>query len=139
MNIYLSKDNEKKIENFTNINITLPNAQEELKNIVSNSCENIVADDIIDYFPHSNVEPFITMLISKLRTNGTIIITGIEIGILCRNTISEFISAADFSTVIQLRSSMSSVSDILKVLKKNKLNIQSSSIKGLKYEISATR
>lgn len=139
MNIYVTKDDEKKIENFTNINITKPDTQDELKNIVSNSCENIIIDDIIDYLPHSNIETFIKLLSSKLRINGSLIITGIEIGTLCRSTISEVISPSDFSTVIQARSSMSSIGDVLNILKKNNLKIQSSLVKGLKYEVSATR
>lgn len=139
MNIYVTKDDEKKIENFTNINITNPNFQEELKNIISNSCENIIVDDIIDYLPYNTIEPFVKLLASKLRINGSFVVTGIEVGVLCRNTVSEVISPSDFSTVIQARASMSSIADVLNLLKKNNLKIQSSLVKGLKYEISATR
>ena len=45
----------------------------------------------------------------------------------------------DFSSVIAPRASLSFVDDIVNILKENKLNIETSTIKGLKYEITATR
>jgi cyclopropane fatty-acyl-phospholipid synthase-like methyltransferase len=136
MNIYISKD-DKKIENFQTVKIQ--NFQEEMSRVVTNSCENIVADEIVDFLSSNSLSNFIQALSSKLRLNGKLFITGIEIGVLCRHTISEDISSNDFSAVIAPRASLSSVNDIVKLLKENGLDIESSTIKGLKYEISATR
>jgi cyclopropane fatty-acyl-phospholipid synthase-like methyltransferase len=136
MNIYISKD-DKKIENFQTVKIQ--NFQEEMSRVVTNSCENIVADEIVDFLSSNSLSNFIQALSSKLRLNGKLFITGIEIGVLCRHTISEDISSNDFSSVIAPRASLSSVNDIVKLIKESGLDIESSTIKGLKYEISATR
>lgn len=137
MNIYITKDDNKKIENFTNIKIQ--NFQQEINNIVSNSCENIIADDIVDYLTCESIPKFIETLVSKLRLGGKIFITGLELGVLCRNIISETISSKDFSNVITAKASLSFVNDIVNILKNNNLKIETSTVKGLKYEITATR
>lgn len=137
MNIYIAKDDTKKIENFKNIKIQ--NFQKEIDEIVTHSCENIIADDILDFLTFESISKFITALSSKLRLGGKLFISGIELGILCRYVISETISSKDFSTAIASRASLSSVDDIINSLKENKLNIETSTIKGLKYEITATR
>ena len=137
MNIYITKDDKKKIENFTNIKIQ--NFQKDIQEIVSNSCENIIADDIIDFLSYDSISIFISSLVQKLRLNGKLFITGIELGILSRHVVTEVVSPKDFSGVIASRASLSFVDDIVNVLKENKLNIETSVIKGVKYEITATR
>lgn len=137
MNIYITKDDNKKIENFTNIKIQ--NFQTEINEIISNSCESIIADEIIDFLTTESISKFVEALVSKLRLGGKLFITGMELGVLCRYTASETISSKDFSTVIAPRASLSSVDDVINILKQNKLNIETSTIKGLKYEITATR
>lgn len=137
MNIYLTKDDSKKIENFTNIK--LQNFQKEIEQVINNSCENIVADDIIDFISSDSIPVLISALIQKLRINGKLFITGIELGVLCRHTISEVVSDKDYSSVISSRASLSFVDNIINLLKDNKLNIETSTIKGLRYEITATR
>jgi len=137
MNIYITKDDNKKIENFTNIKIQ--NFQTEINEIISNSCESIIADEIIDFLTTESIAKFVEALVSKLRLGGKLFITGMELGVLCRYAASETISSKDFSTVIAPRASLSSVDDVINILKQNKLNIETSTIKGLKYEITATR
>jgi len=137
MNIYITKDDSKKIENFTNIK--LQTFQKEVNEIINNSCENIVVDDIIDFVSHESIPILISALVQKLRTGGKIFITGIELGVLCRHTVSEIVSEQDYSSVISPRASLSCVDSIVNLLKDKKLNIETSTIKGLRYEITATR
>lgn len=137
MNIYLTKDDSKKIENFTNIK--LQNFQKDIEQVVNNSCENIVADDIVDFVSYESIPILISSLVQKLRINGKLFITGIELGILCRHTVSEVISDKDFSAAISPRASLSFIDNIINILKQNKLNIETSTIKGVRYEITATR
>lgn len=137
MNIYITKDDSKKIENFTNIKIQ--NFQNEIQQVVANSCESIIADDIVDFLASDSIPVFISSLAQKLRLNGKLFITGIELGILSRHVITEVVPAKDFSSVIAPRASLSFVDDIVNIIKENKLNIETSTIKGLKYEITATR
>lgn len=136
MNIYITKD-DKKIENFTNISIK--NFQKEISDIINNSCENIIADDIIDFINSESIEEFVKILILKLRMNGKLMITGMDLGILCRMTVDETIQSKDFSAVIAPRASLSFSNNINEMLIRNGLSIECSTIKGLKYEISATR
>lgn len=136
MNIYIAKD-DSTIENFTTIKIQ--DFQTEMQKLVNNCCDNIVADDIVDFLNPDSINTFIGALASKLRTGGNLAITGVELGVFCRHAVDEVISSEDFSKVINSRSSISSVNDITDILKKYKLIVNSASIKGIKYDVSATR
>lgn len=136
MKIYITKDG-KGIENFTLIN--LKNFQSEMNEVVPNSCTDIVADDIIDFVPHSMLEDFLKILISKLRIGGRLIITGIELGVVSRYVIDETIDEDKYSIIISGKASIHYMGTLIDELKKMNLNIQSAQVKGIKYEISATR
>lgn len=136
MNIYVTAGNNK-IENYNTIK--LENFQDEIKEVINNSCTEIVAHDVIDKIKHGDIEKFVTILCSKLRIGGKVIITGTDLGTLSRGVINNTISSQDYSSIIENKASLSYMHNISSMLKKFNLTIDSGLIRGTNYEIVANR
>jgi len=136
MKIYVTKD-DSKIENFTNIK--LQNLAQDMPDIVNNSCEDIVLNDVIDFIPYSDVGKFLKLVISKLRTKGKIMITGTELGLISRNVVNGSISPEQYSSHMAGRLSSNFMYVIVDALSKLGLTTQVATTKGILYEIVATR
>lgn len=136
MKLYITNDN-KSIENFKTVQ--LKNFNEEVKEIVNNSCETIYADKVIDFMQGEDIPKFTGLLLSKLRMNGKIVFTGYELGIVCRGVINETIDSNTYSKIITRLNSMSFLKNILSMLTDYGLQIETAVIRGLEYEIAAVR
>lgn len=136
MKIYVTAGNNK-IENYNTIK--LENFQDEINEVINNSCTEIVANDVIDKIKNGDIEKFVTILCSKLRIGGKIIITGTDLGTLSRVVINNTISSQDYSSIIENKASLSYMHNIIAVLKKFNLTIDSGLIRGTNYEIVANR
>jgi hypothetical protein len=136
MKIYVTKD-DSKIENFTNIK--LQNLTQDIPDIVNNSCEDIVLNDVIDFIPYSEIGNLLKLIVSKLRMKGRLIITGTELGLISRGVISGDISSEQYSLHMAGRLSSNFMHIIVDVLSKLNLKTELASTKGIIYEIIATR
>ena len=136
MKIYITKD-DSKIENFTNIK--LQNIAQDLPDIVDNSCEDIVLNDVIDFVSYGDIGNFLKLVMSKLRINGRLIITGTELGIISRNVVNGDITPEEYSSHMSGRLSTNFAYVITNALSKLGSTVQLSTLKGMTYEIIATR
>lgn len=136
MKIYITND-DKSIENFKTIQ--LKNFNEELKEVVNNSCEVIYADKVIDFIQGDDIPKFTGLLLSKLRMNGRVVFTGYELGIVSRGVINETVDSNTYSKIITRLNSMSFLKNILSMLTDYGLQIDTAVIRGLEYEIAAIR
>lgn len=137
MKIYVTKEDEKKIENFQNI--SLRNFDQQIKEVIANSCETIVADEVVDFLSYEDMKKLINALSTKLRKNGELVVTGIDLGVVSRNVISGVISEEQYSTIIAYRGSMHFSHSIVSLLKSLNLTIETCKIEGIKYDITAKR
>jgi hypothetical protein len=136
MKIYITEGNDK-IENYNTIK--LENFQDEMKEVINNSCTEVVAHNVIDKIKSVDIEKFVTILCSKLRIGGKIIITGTDLGTLSRGVINNTISSQDYSSIIENKASLNYMHNINAMLKKFNLTIDSGLIRGTNYEIIANR
>lgn len=136
MKIYVTKD-DSKIENFTNIK--LENVAQDMQDIIDNSCEDIVLNDVVDFVPYDSVVKFLQLVVSKLRTNGRIVITGTELGLVSRGVINGDISPEKYSLHMAGRLSSNFMYIIVDSLTKLGVKTQIANTKGIVYEIIATR
>lgn len=120
-------------------NIKLHNNDIEVEKFPANSCEDIICHDIIDFVSQQHIQQFLTRLSSRLRMNGTMVINGIDINILLKQVLSGETSRVDFNNIIQNRQSLSSMVDIVNILKYNHMIITDAKFKGIEYEIRSTR
>lgn len=135
INIALTED--KFITGYTNI--LLQNIVDESQSIINNSCNEILAMNIIDYIDDDNVPQFLGLLISKLRLGGKFSISGINLDIVVRNLLNKTLSEKDFNQMIKDIRSIRSRKNIVDILKTANLKVDIAITKGNIYEITATR
>ena len=137
MKIYVTKEDEKKIENFQNI--SLRNFDNQIKDVVANSCTTIVADEVVDFLSNEDAKKLLNALCAKLRKNGELVVTGIDLGVVSRNVISGVINEEQYSGLIAYRGSMHFSHSIVGLLKTLNLTVETCRIEGIKYDITAKR
>lgn len=137
MKIYVTKEDEKKIENFQNI--SLRNFDNQIKDVVANSCTTIVADEVVDFLSNEDANKLLNALCAKLRKNGELVVTGVDLGVVSRNVISGVINEDQYSSIIAYRGSLHFSHSIVGFLKTLNLTIETCKIEGIKYDITAKR
>lgn len=110
-----------------------------IEQIPENSQTEIVAVDAIDNIDFDKRSLLITDLVSRLRIGGTIVVTGIDASIMCRNLYYKVMSVKDFNVAITEKKSVGVVDDLVKSLHEAGLTIVSHAMEGANYEITARR
>lgn len=136
MKVYIS-DGNKQIENFHNIKID--NVANEMQDIVPNSCELIVLDGTLENIIAKNLKGFLTLMNSKLRKGGKLTINGIDALNLAMNFVDGTITSLQFSEIVQGKACLMSSYELKGIIESLNMRIESLTIRGLQYELIATR
>lgn len=136
MKIFVTKD-DSTIENFTNIKLN--NLSQEMPDVVDNSCEDIVLNDVVDFVQYSSVGNLLKLVVSKLRTNGRLVLTGADLGLVCRAVVNGEVSPEQYSSLMAGRLSTNFMHIVVESLSNLGLTVQTANSKGIIYEIVATR
>ena len=75
----------------------------------------------------------------KLRINGSIVIGGTDMRLFCKNVTNGSVDTGQASRIIGVVQSMTVLNDIVNLIRSSGLNIESTQITGIHYEIKATR
>lgn len=137
MNIYISENIDRAIDNFTLIPIVY--GEVDLKNIPDNAGTNIVAIDATDSIKQDNIEAFIQNLAKKMRLNSVLHIGGTDIYAITRLLLSGSLAIKDFNQILTKKNGIYSCKYIVDLLSKQGLQIKSAVFKGYNYEVTATR
>ena len=137
MKIHILKSDQKEIENYKRI--TVSDDQINLSEISDNECSFILANDVLDSFSVENIGSLITSIIKKLRIKGAVVIGGTDIRLFSKNVINGTISGENAAKIIGSLRSMTTLNDTQNIIKSLGLNIDSTQISGINYEIKATR
>jgi cyclopropane fatty-acyl-phospholipid synthase-like methyltransferase len=137
MKIYITENIENIIDGY--IMIPIVYGKIDISNLPNNSIEEIVAIDAIDSIVSEELGAFFTEIKTKLRLNGVIHISGIELAVLCNSVLNGSVNSKDFNDTIFNSRSISCVDEILNYIKMINLEAQTVAIKGNKYEITAKR
>ena len=137
MKIHILKSDQKEIENYKRI--TVSDDQINLSEISDNECSFILANDVLDSFSVENIGSLITSIIKKLRIKGAVVIGGTDIRLFSNNVINGTISGENAAKIIGSLRSMTTLNDTQNIIKSLGLNIDSTQISGIHYEIKATR
>ena len=130
-------NNKKQINNYVNMSIKENNI--DLSKIVNNSCEEILLIDSLDSVEYEHINEILMHVCSKLRLNGRLVIVGIDIKSMSRQVMSEEVSIEDYNKVLSQVKSLNSLSRIQQRLPQYGLYVESSVLKGYKYEIVLIR
>tara|TARA_R100001377_G_scaffold70336_1_gene45774 strand:- start:30 stop:446 length:417 start_codon:yes stop_codon:yes gene_type:complete len=137
MKIHVVKPDQEAIENFKKV-VCLDN-NIDVSEVSDNECELIMANDVIDSFDIPNIEGLLGLLISKLRINGTMVIGGTDLRLLCKSVINDQLSELDASQIISGLKSATSLESLRVAIQSMGLNFVSSQISGVHYELTLKR
>jgi hypothetical protein len=110
-----------------------------LSTLSDNECENILANEIIDYVSIENIMSVVQQIVKKLRLGGTLVIGGTDIRLFAKNVSNCLIGEGEASQIIKEKLSMTNPQKIIGLLSQLGLKVQSSIISGVHYEITAVR
>jgi hypothetical protein len=137
MNIYISENIDRAIDNFTIVPIVY--GEIDLSSIPDNGATIISAIDAIDSIRFNNISNFIQNIVKKMRLNSTLYLGGCDIYAVSRSLISGGLDLEEYNSILINKAGVYSSKYIIDLLKSHGLNIQSVIYKGSNYEITATR
>ena len=136
MKIQIINNNNQTVSGYQNIHFN--SFDNEFNNISNNSCEEIIAPDIIDYVEFKEIIPTIEKLIRKLRLGGSMVIGGKDINLFAKYIKNNSINETDASNIICACKSLVSYKTIENILQQ--MNIKYTiQLNGVSYEIRASR
>lgn len=138
MKLQIIRTNQESIDGYEVAKIERPNAL-ELSHIVDNSCETILAADVMDSFDAVAAPQVCQGLVSKLRLGGEISIGGTDVRLFCKSVVNGLLQPQDACRLVTATYSMSTSDTIVEELTKLKLSILSVHMDGLHYEVKAVR
>ena len=137
MKIHIIKENQKNDENFKRV--TISSNKIDLSDISDNECSFILANDICDSFSIEHISELIQGVVKKLRMNGTVVIGGTDIRLFCKSVTNGSISELEASKITESAQSMTTLNETTNLIRSLGLNIESTQMSGIHYEIKANR
>lgn len=101
----------------------------KLNEISDNECDVIMAPEMLSYLSLEEYATYISLLISKIRMNGELVVGGTELRAFANAICSGALTPADANTIIRDSVSMVEISDVLDLV---------SNIPGVQYSWSCT-
>lgn len=137
MKIHIVNKNQNPISGYEKI--IVDQQQIDFQSISDNECEFIMANQILNDFEHKNVGNCISSLLKKLRIGGTLVVGGIESRMFATQVINGLITPDAASNHIYNCLSMTDITEVSDGIRSLELNIVSTQINGIYYEITAKR
>lgn len=137
MKLQIVKPEQESIENYTRV-VVSPNTI-DLSTVSDNECTVVLANDILDSFSIDNIPSLLTQLAKKVRMQGELVVGGTDIGLFCKLVTNDQIDTLSAIRLLGTVQSMTTLSQTVGILAELGLNIASSQISGIHYEIKAVR
>ena len=137
MKIHVIREDQTAIENYQKVVIS-PN-QIDLSSIADNECKFILANDVLDSFSVENIPSLLQALAKKMRLGSKLVIGGTDIRLFCKNVIIGMINEGDAAKVVANVQSMLTPNQVEAVIRQLNLDIDTTQISGIHYEITASR
>jgi hypothetical protein len=137
MKIHITENLDKLIDGYTMMPIVY--GKIDMSNVPNNCATDVIASDAIDSIFVDDIINFFEQVVSKIRLNGKLFVSGTDLCLLAQDIISGAIKCQDFNKLTTDKRSIYPVDDIVKIISSMGLKIDSVEIKGNKYEIRAIR
>jgi len=138
MKLQIIRKDQESIGGYEAVKVEQPNSL-ELSHIVDNSCESILASDLMDSFNNSLISKLCQVLISKLRIGGEIVLGGTDVRFFSKYTANGMLTPKEACDIICSAYSMSTSDMVREELEKLNLRVVSIHMDGLHYEVKAVR
>jgi hypothetical protein len=136
MKIHVVGAEEQNIEGYERVEV---NNEGSLQHLSDNECTFILASDALDQLDLNGAKSFILEARQKMRMRGTLVVGGTDIRLLARHVVNESISVEDANQVLFSKKSCLDVNTVSKLASEVGLQVISTRISGVHYEIEATR
>lgn len=137
MKIQITENVEKLIDGYSMMPIVY--GKIDMSGIPNNSSTEILANDAIDSIFVDDIIDFFSQIVSKLRMNGKLFVSGTDLNIICQELLSGAIDCVQFNKLNNEKRSIYPTDDIVNMIISSGLTIDSVEIRGNRYEIRATR
>jgi hypothetical protein len=137
MKIQITENPEKLIDGYSMMPIVY--GKIDMSGIPNNCSTEILANDAIDSIFVDDIMDFFSQIVSKLRMNGKLFVSGTDLSIICQEVLSGAMNCVEFNKLNNEKRSLYPTDDIVSIIISSGLKIDFVEIKGNKYEIRATR
>ena len=137
MKLQILRPEQEPIEGYKTVIVDKGNLN--LSELSDNECDTILAPEVMDSFPIDSVGELINGIVSKLRKGGEVVIGGTDIRVFAKMVGNGSMDPQAASNVVANVASMTTVDLAKGLLTSLGLDIASSTIDGIHYEIKATR
>ena len=110
-----------------------------LMEISDNECSEIIANNVLDNFSIEKIHECLVSLVGKLRLNGKIVVGGTDLRLFSRAVINNMITEQQACQMANSCNSMPSLETIKPMMNSLGLNIISSTLSGVHFEVTAKR
>ena len=137
MKLHIVKPGQESIENYARVEAS-PNAL-DISMVSDNECTSIMANDILDLFSIDNVPKVLEHLATKMRMGGDLVVGGTDVRLFCKHITNDQVDELSAAQLIGNCESMTTLDQISNILQSLGLNVVSSQVSGMHYEIKAAR
>jgi hypothetical protein len=137
MKIHIVNKNQNPISGYKKI--IVDQQKIDFQDVSDNECQFIMANQLLNDFDHTNIGNCISSLLQKLRIGGTLVIGGVEMRMFSKSVINGLITPENASNNILNCLSMTDATEVSNLIRTAGLNIVSTQINGIHYEITAKR
>ena len=137
MKIHIVNKDEESIEGYSKVEVE--NGSLDLTNYSNNECTFILASDLADMFRYEELPHNLSQIRAKMRLGSTLVVGGTDARLLCRAVIDGSIDIPTMNNVIYSKSSCSSLNTLEDIVSSLGLQVITTKISGVHYEIECQR
>ena len=137
MKIHIVNKDEESIEGYSKVEVE--NGSLDLTNYSNNECTFIFASDLADMFRYEELPNNLSQIRAKMRLGSTLVVGGTDARLLCRAVIDGSIDIPTMNNVIYSKSSCSSLNTLEDIVSSLGLQVITTKISGVHYEIECQR
>lgn len=137
MKLQILRPEQEPIEGYKTV--TISDAHLNLSELSDNECDTILAPEIMDSFPADKSSEVLSGIAAKLRQGGELVVGGTDIRIFAKMVSNGALLELPASEIVGKSTSMTTVKSVTSILSSLGLDIASTTIEGIHYEVKATR
>lgn len=132
MKLNIITQDSQRIDNYNNVSVI--NGEVNFLDVSDGECEEVLISDCSSLSVNS-----ISTCMKKVSINGKIKLQGVDLRLLCRQTINQMIPEEDASRIIETSKTIIPMTNLARMVSDSGFEIDSANINGVRYQVWATR
>lgn len=138
MKLQIVNNDDESIEGFVSFKVG-DDFKTALSQLIDNSCTEVLLLDMLDTMEYDQSFEFLTGVLKKIRSNGSIILRGVSSLSFSHSLLNGPIDSKQASGIISNIRSIHDQRDVINLLESNNFTIDTVRLNGVVYELKATR